>query len=999
MNQITYPMESQRRIDERYMERHSSQYHRSREGNRRRRDASNNADAFGDFPPQMMMTQQQHASQATTTTSDTTPQTTNRRADVQFAEDSRFSEMRSNNNVLVLGGGSNHSRQSPFVNATTTTPNNAATKFHESSLDYSMITTPGAGGILESSDNIIIHTTSSLPASTGRSWAAAGTPFSNILRGVVSSTPCTEVSTTTTTPYTAARELLNYQQPQSTTPVVESDTTLSTTQQNNNMESTALAFAKSAPLSGYLRKLGRNIPTFKRRFFVLKPSTHLYYFISPHDVEPRGCIDLDMVWRNNDDDGREGSGGGGGCEVREIGSFPDGTFRFELLYDEETESPEDSDRGNNNVLYDDNESDAASRSSQLSSRRRSNFQRQSIVLEARTEEMGREWMAKLQSERLSTARGELNSIRKNMEEMKSNILRWESSAYEEALRAEEAERQRNTAISEARRWEEKFVNLNEAIRLLAKSSSNHQRKPVGGSSEFFTETLEAVDVNGTNFDELSNAFHTIHNDYNELSKREEDAVNERIAELEQRAKDAESRAIKAEKDLSDLVEENQAMQLELKKTKREKKILVKEVRSLHASAKSMAEQNALSDAMTDQKQQQHDPRSSASSIARPNNRMNNEERRLVIELEEHVMSGLRLSDQFLTLNGIDPSEILDDLDNSVQASSIHDGKATTLDKSPQRLMIQQKSEDVLLDLSPIPGNRAVGIDTYQRSLLDEKDDESEDDAAVVSTDTKSAPPSDLDKPSNHSNNYDGGDDMNYLGDSNRRPDLHNHAFQYEYASPGSDIPHQNLNARFIDTTRQREDARTYQPSQSTIPSHEETVDRALPSLDMASSASESSRSRVTDNGLATTKLECPLKDVEETRHRAIGDDGNVYHITFYGNKIGLQFQKVPNESKSGLLTEAMTADHGPNVGGANQTAAELKRIASISQQTLAQRNNKGNLSSVCLPATPTDAVLVCGVVGFDESCGNIPPRIGGELETMLHSHHCRWILWARSRRF
>ena len=372
--------EDERRSDENY----TAQYNSSE--TYRQRSVVNSANAFGDFPPQM------------TATLDNTPQTTNRRADVQFAE----------NSVLVLGGGGGgkNQRQSSLVN----TP--IATKLPGSnSLDYSMITTPGAAGLLESSDET---NTTTLAASSGR-WGT-GTPFSNILRGVVSSTPGTDA---TVTPYTAARELLN-QRHQTT--IVESDAA-------HNIESTALAFAKSAPLSGYLRKLGRNIPTFKRRFFVLKPSTHLYYFISPNDVEPRGCIDLDTV-RN------DGSKSEGGCEVREIGSFPDGTFRFELLYDEETESEDVS-----NNVFDDNESDAASRSSQISRRR--NFQRQSIVLEARTEEIGKQWMEKLQSERLSTARVELNSLRHSLEEMKSNINRWESAAYEEALRADEAERQRS----------------------------------------------------------------------------------------------------------------------------------------------------------------------------------------------------------------------------------------------------------------------------------------------------------------------------------------------------------------------------------------------------------------------------------------------------------------------------------------------------------------------------------------------------------------------------
>jgi hypothetical protein len=72
----------------------------------------------------------------------------------------------------------------------------------------------------------------------------------------------------------------------------------------------AASFARVAPKAGYLSKMGQNIASYKRRFFVLKPSTHLYYFVSPHDVEPRGCIDLDA----------------GHFSVHELETTPDGRF-------------------------------------------------------------------------------------------------------------------------------------------------------------------------------------------------------------------------------------------------------------------------------------------------------------------------------------------------------------------------------------------------------------------------------------------------------------------------------------------------------------------------------------------------------------------------------------------------------------------------------------------------------------------------------------------------
>ncbi|CAB1114639.1 unnamed protein product [Ectocarpus sp. CCAP 1310/34] len=56
----------------------------------------------------------------------------------------------------------------------------------------------------------------------------------------------------------------------------------------------AALISRGALRSGYLWKLGVNVPKWKRRFFVLKPITMLFYYMSEHDTEPRGCIDLDL---------------------------------------------------------------------------------------------------------------------------------------------------------------------------------------------------------------------------------------------------------------------------------------------------------------------------------------------------------------------------------------------------------------------------------------------------------------------------------------------------------------------------------------------------------------------------------------------------------------------------------------------------------------------------------------------------------------------------------
>ena len=220
------------------------------------------------------------------------------------------------------------------------------------SLDISMITTPGrlefrplalagerTGRVLLDEDRPLKTPTVADTATAVSSGVLDG------LRGIIASTP-----NFAATPHTTARESCH---------------------DDRTADCTALSFARSAPISGYLRKMGKNIKQFKRRFFVLKPSTHLYYFLSSSDQEPRGCIDVDMLTN----EGRKG------CEVKEIGLMPDGTFQFELLFDEERIEKESM----SDML---DEEMTSHESSQVPKR---TFQRQSIILEARTEELGRQW--------------------------------------------------------------------------------------------------------------------------------------------------------------------------------------------------------------------------------------------------------------------------------------------------------------------------------------------------------------------------------------------------------------------------------------------------------------------------------------------------------------------------------------------------------------------------------------------------------------------------------
>ena len=856
-----------------------SAYYYNTDGRTKTRRQTSQQSKFAEFPTQLISNNR-----------NTTPQILSNdpnnelpQSRIRFADDTKPPQSggANNNEVLVLA-----SRNNDMQSTSTSSPLQANT------LDFSMITTPGNGGkprgIIHTHNN---HYTPSdnpetLSAISSGIWTTA-TPFTNLLRGVVS-------KKSIATPNTAYRETVT-------------DNELIQNQDQNAYS--ALSFARSAPLSGYLRKMGTNIPTFKRRFFVLKPSTHLYYFLSPTDAEPRGCIDLELGGEN------------GGCEVKEIGVLPDGTFRFELLFDEKVDADEDNTDNNT--------------------------QRQSIVLEARTEDIGREWMNKLQTERLSAARDEIDFFKTSLAEIEATSLRWENVAAQEESRADEAEKQRDMLQSEVAAWEEKFIDLNEAVGLLKVHITD-------GKSDSLAQSVERLNLNGTNFISVSEAVETIHNDY-KLACETAEEERRRADELAKKLKDAESRLSKVEAELSQVWQDNCAIRKELKKSKREKKILIREVRAQRAKASENQESVRPESSCTSTEQslphkQDSKCGDSETASSQPKQPMNEAQQKLVFELEEHVMSGLRLSEQFLTLNGIEPSVVGDDIDSCMQMTQ------ASHDRNPHHPL------------------NASGVLTKMCSLLD---DESNDDTTINDEDeVLRTDDNEVDvKKEEHTEEAEEA----MCNTKNNDARVHTSSVQQIPKAQTPQDPYlyykqflvekkvnQNLNDRFIEVCSPS----AIDHYTNTLQTDDNSNNQAPPSVAVVSSASGSSISRITDTGHATSKLECHLTDVH-AQGSGLGDDGEVYHITFYSSKIGLQFQKVPVEKNSGLLTDAMTSDLG-----ANRTASDLQRIAAISNNFKADFTSK---STECPPVPPIDMVLICGFVGFDESTGNTRPRIGARL--------------------
>ena len=892
---------------------------------------------FGEFPP----------------TPQRQPQPSSR---IRFADDTKpsannnISLHRRNNvpdktkQVLVLGGGGydgqGRQQQTPHQNNNTRAPpssdqnnrmlsSSTTPESHaNNTLDFSMIATPGGKRLAR----VMVNDETASYASESSSHFA--TPFTNMLRGVVSSTPGILTSATEA----------------AMTSKYNSKNQNNDNNDNNNddedEECTAITFAKSAPHSGYLKKLGKNIHSFKRRFFVLKPSTHLYYFMSPNDVEPRGCIDLDNFVE----------GSGGGCQVNEIGVLPDGTFRFELVFDEEEQDLNDA------ILNDGYDNVFETKSSSNN--------RQIIVLEARTEEIGREWISKIKSERLSVAKGQVDQLQTSLAKSEAACAHWEESASDEKRRANEAEMSRNVAIAEAKSWEGRFRDLNEAIQLLVRDTTPTSEAEVdsgesSSSSEFLRESLQGLELNGTNFEEVSESFQRIRDDYNEARKKK-DYANESIMKLQQRLVEAEERATKAEADLAQVQEDARAMQNDLKRVKREKKILVKEVKTLHESRRQQEIEN--------KNLKQHQPEQYNSNS--PSIRSNEDQRRLILELEEHVMSGLRLSEQFLHLNGIDPSEVGDDFGSSIQTSKASDlsplrrrripavirakpdilgddldsiqASSKASDMSPLRQM--QNKPNVPLQTILSPANPSLQRNHQMSNLLDDDDDDEEE------AGEEEVEPSESEVTSRSEQGE---------------------ASQTEMHSGDEKSVKQNLNEIFAEEPQ----TDSFEQAAMQASKQNDTTNDASRSLAEVASiqSSGSVRSKVTDNGHATTQLVKAPQDArsEPSFTTPTDGDGGVYHITFYRKRLGLQFQKVPNEmgTTTGLLTNVlMTAD---GLDAPETTATELQRIASLSQHSK-KRGGNSEMESI-LPVSPVDAVIVCGFIGFDDSSGSIRPKVGARL--------------------
>lgn len=687
-----------------------------------------------------------------------------------------------------------------------------------------------------------------------------------------------------------------------------------------------LARQQNAPLFGYLQKRGTNIPAFKRRFFVLQPGTVLYYFLAPTDTEPRGCLDLEGSW---------------------IESEENDPNRFSVCWE-----------GGRKV-----------------------------VLEARSSDLAEQWKEGLQHERLSVCKAALAKEKRHNSALQSRVKELEASLRNYKL----VEQDRDGALEDAAMWKNRFHQLDESLKMLTgqlrrsvlKESdrngvdSSGEKAETGATDKDLPESTEggdeekkedgclslpkvAADDKGTD-DSLGrnlslldedvgkeidfsnvpgNYFNVLHNTCDQLIENQQLASLEAATAVEdlnganERLVVMEKRMAKAEKHLCKLWEENCTLRKSIKQKRREKSVLVREVKVLLEATKARENEK--------KSPQNEDPSGS------------DDEEKLINELEEHLLSTIRLHEQFLT-SGSTTKSTTAPIQSAVQLQAACDKPSEMKSLSAFDVSLQQLGPQETPQSGPL-----------QKNLLSLFDESSED--SNVENDI------DRDDLSSLQGEVSGDEDEldtpfeDPCLDAKISASIELNSCQSSDQSPSRKNPMELLDRGDEDDSYFEDDLTASLYGAQPFPSH-------------------------ITNGEATSNLSCPLADVvttavdrsnkikadDEAHLGTPSDDLQVYHLTFYSRRIGLQFQKVPPPplKAKGLLTAAVTADLSGIVRGGEKTAAELRRVAAFSKGDERESNN--SVGGQCPIAAPVDAVLVCGFDGFDDSASNPRPKLGARL--------------------
>ena len=376
-------------------------------------------------------------------------------------------------------------------------------------------------------------------------------------------------------------------------------------------EQTAAQFARQSSIAGYLSKLGSTIPTYKRRFFVLKPQTLLYYFVSADDVEPRGCIELDDHV----------------VVGREIERLDDGRCRFEIWVG-----------GGNDDGGDSNAARADARGDN---------ERRRVVLEAPNEETAHKWMEAISTERLSHTKSVIAKAQERERDLQDRIKSLEKEL--EAMRAIKAER--DTALEDVQHWRRRHEELDEGVRLLtrvvrrppatagkkADSDSSDSDDQDNKQTEEEQQLLD-LSIPDTSFASLRNAMGQLRST-SHLAAKDAESATERVSSLETSLSEAEER-------IQHLERESIILRQDSQRRKRDNKILVKEVKNLRRS-------------MEESRIEEDGRKKSA-----------NEAGKLMAELEAHVATTLQLQQKLLSVSSSGDNEAKEMVESDAEDAAL-----------------------------------------------------------------------------------------------------------------------------------------------------------------------------------------------------------------------------------------------------------------------------------------------------------------------------------------
>ena len=527
-----------------------------------------------------------------------------------------------------------------------------------------------------------------------------------------------------------------------------------------------------------------------------------------------------------------------------------------------------------------------------------------------------------------------------------------------------------------------------------------------------TMTQEQLNhIPGNHFSKLLNACLSLETHW-KLAVQESSAAVQDLMTAHANLQQTQKRLSKAEHQLLKLWEENCDIRRQLKQKKKEKRVLVQEVKNLQQrlmdQQREQQQQNeaTATAAVTTRRLKQPQQHPHSSTVVEKvdlsdDTPMEVEQEKLLNELEEHVVTSIQLHEVIMSrAKSPNSRSKVQSLLPGQRAVAATTENGVDDNRNPELKAIAANHPD-RTSLNP-------GTTEAVKSLFDFEDESDEEDNAGPDYD-----PDQEGKKGRKEEEHEGLDSGPMTSDTEQG------TVSLIHTEMGDDDGTTSVERSATDTTTFRSPHRTASGAEngkvtgrllsSPIPRRMTGDDgnsttsspyRPNPLLLLEDSHSPSSEERkdknsatkrplVTSSGQATSALTCPLADVvgrsPSVNYRFDGNtlinELQVYHLAFYSRRIGLQFQKVPPPptQSRGLLTEAMTADlAGVRVAG-GKTAAELRRIATLSNWAKSDESPSSKNGEFLQVALPVDAVLVCGFQGFDDSGANIRPKLGARL--------------------